>query len=170
MAEDTDRVNARLHRASRPRHRRKARAVLTKAKVTGAFQTLGIWATVPVYLLVWSIAATRGFDVRLSPFGLLIAITYTAAQVYEIQWRRHILLSADSTAAPAAFLAFVSLSTIGYGSGALSLADVQALGFQSIVGFIAGHICALIVAAVFCGIGECVAWFLPLDKDPHGGA
>lgn len=88
-----------------------------------------------------------------------IATVYTGAHVYEISYRGHCLLSADSTAAPLAFIASIVLGIIGYRLLSISTLDLIYFITGSAVALIVGHLLAIAVAASAHGMGE-LAWML----------
>ena len=112
-----------------------------------------MWSSLPVYFAVWFVFASWFLVPTLVPMAFVLATVYVTMQLYEIKWRHHCFLSADSTAAPITLLAFVGLAIYGYRSqiGGRMLVDFAT---GSLAAFFVGHIVALLVAGMFHFTGE----------------
>ena len=124
-----------------------------KSKYTNRFDIAGMWASLPTYFVIWCFFGSWFLHPELVWFAFALAVVYVSMQVYEINWRHHCFLSADSTAGPATFLAFVCLAVYGYriGLGGPLLID---FAYGSLAAFFVGHIAALAVAGLFHVAGE----------------
>jgi len=134
-----------------------------KSQFTERFDVVGIWLTLPTYFVTWTLVSSWGGRPTILPIALGLATVYTLAHVYEMRYRGHCLLSADSTAAPLAFLAFVGCCFIGYKVLAVPKLELINFGQGSALSFMLGHIFAIIVAATTHGVGE-LAWMLRSTK------
>ena len=112
-----------------------------------------MWASLPTYFVAWCFFASWFLHPELLWFALVLASVYVSMQVYEINWRHHCFLSADSTAAPAVFLAFACLAIYGYNVG-LSGSLLVDFATGTLAAFFVGHIAALAVAGMFHVTGE----------------
>ena len=115
-----------------------------------------MWSSLPTYFVVWFVSASWFAQPELVWPALVLASVYVAMQIYEIKWRHHCFLSADSSAAPVTLIAFIFLAIYEYrcGIGSSSLIDFAT---GAMVAFFVGHIVALAVAGMFHFAGE-LAW------------
>ena len=116
-----------------------------------------MWLTLPTYFVTWTLVSSWGGRPAILPLAFCLATIYTLAHVYEIRYRGHCLLSADSTAAPLALVAFVGCCIVGY--EVLSVPKPELVDFVrgSALSFMLGHVFAIAVAATTHGVGE-LAW------------
>jgi hypothetical protein len=123
-----------------------------------------MWLTLPTYFATWTLLASWGGRPQILLLALAIAMVYTGAHVYEICYRGHCLLSADSTAAPLTFIASIVLGIIGYRLLSISTLDLTYFITGAAVAFMVGHLLAIAVAASAHGMGE-LAWMFRSTKN-----
>ena len=126
---------------------------------------MGVWLTLPTYFATWTLVSSWGGRPAIAPLAIALASVYTLAHIYEIKYRGHCLLSADSTAAPLAFVTFVCCCFVGYQLLSVTKPDLVYFVRGLALSFILGHVLSLAVAATTHGVGE-LAWMLrPTQND-----
>ncbi len=102
---------------------------------------LATLAYVVVWTLTFSFLEWNAFLV----LGLLVAFAYGAGQIYELYFRDHVTLSADSSAVPAAGLTAVIATAALVRLGMLPAGGrtYLAVAIRFFVAFGAGHLCVL---------------------------
>ena len=123
-----------------------------------------MWLTLPTYFVTWMLVSSWGCRPAILPLAILLASAYTLAHIYEIRCRGHCLLSADSTAAPLAFVVFAMSCLVGYKVLSIPVAQLVDFATGSALSFMLGHVFAITVAAATHGAGE-LAWMARTTED-----
>ena len=111
------------------------------------------WTALLVYLAVWTLVPRFFLGGELWYVGVVWGTVYVLAHVYEMKVRGNCYLSADSTGAPAVFVAALGLGILLTSLDITSVLANRAAYLQAfVVTFVAGHVAAIAYSAAAFGL------------------
>lgn len=113
---------------------------------------LFIWAATLVYFTTWLAVLSSLFEPKLLAPALALSTVYAAAVYYEMTVRKHIALSADATAIPAALGAAAIGGIVAHYSG-VDTALILGLGMDILKAWILGHVVMFVLVFIASKLG-----------------
>jgi len=121
-----------------------------------------VWGSLIVYGAVWAYGPVLMGVTKFAWAGWVLAAVYVAGQAYEIGYRGHCYLSADATAAPAAFMAALLLLPLLHFGFDASWSVIARLVLSFAVAFTLAHVAAIVYGAVMTAL---LALVMPEAKE-----